>query len=151
MWEGWEGGEATSDKVARKAFLNRECTQCSRHHLCKRHVAEPCLCVRGAESGRGRGRWSRTLGAYESTIAGSEMGSTEPHDQTRVLTGAPGGCVRNRPGPSPRAPRRGWRPLCGSSDNEGGGLGDQERVRRGWLVAMFTRCWADRFRRLLLC
>lgn len=70
MWEGWEGGEATSDKVARKAFLNRECTQCSRHHLCKRHVAEPCLCVRGAESGRGRGREWEGKGQMEQDAGG---------------------------------------------------------------------------------
>lgn len=79
------------------------------------------------------------------------MGATEPHDQTWVLTGAPGGCVRIRAGPSSRAPRRGWRPSCGSRGNEGGDLGDQERVRRGWLVAMFTGCWTDRFRHLLFC
>lgn len=45
LWEVWEGGEATSDKVAQKAFLNRERTECSRHHLCKGPVAEPSLCV----------------------------------------------------------------------------------------------------------
>lgn len=55
MWEVWKGGEATSDKVARKAFLSRECTECIRHHLCKRLWLNPACGARGAEwEGKGQ-------------------------------------------------------------------------------------------------
>lgn len=90
------------------------------------------------------------VGLWEH-VAGRETGATEPPDQTQVLTGAPGGCVRNRPGPSSEPGDEGGGLCAGPAVDEGGGLGDQERVRRGWLVAMFTGCWTDRFRRLLFC
>ena len=151
LWGVWEVGEATSDKVARKAFLSRERTECSRHRLCKGPVAEPRLCVWGAESERGRGRWSRRLWACGSIGAGLEMGAGEAAWSDSGAHGRPWWLCEEQAWAKFQSPETRVEAFVRVQRWMRGVAWGTRRVRRGWLVAMFTGWWTDHFRRLLFC
>lgn len=105
-------------------------------------------CDRNGESGGG---WEGT-GQMEQHPR-NEVGATEPHDQTRVVTALSGGCEGAGWDQVAELRDPGGSHCVGPAGNAWGLVGrrGQEGVRRRWPLAMFTVCWTDGFRRLPFC